>query len=47
MIRGCITCEGWFLEDTDEETINVLKKHIEKCTKETPFLDDENIKGFI
>ena len=46
MYRGCIKCGAYFKKETDEETLQVLREHLEKCSEENPYLNDPNADGY-
>jgi len=46
MERGCMNCGAYFEEKTDNETLKILRNHLEKCSEESPFLKDDNAKGY-
>lgn len=46
MVRTCLVCSAYFDKESDEETLSVLKKHIQKCEEKKPFKNDLNANGY-
>lgn len=43
MVRSCLWCYAVFEQKGEEDkTLERLKKHREKCTKDDPYKDDDN-----